>query len=337
MSNLLFPKDSGKMRKLAFPLLTLTTLTACSQSDGLGSHWSFESPNGPNADGDQLARVNERLGVQPNDTIASAQPLVNETLPRFSADTTAEAGSPQQLAQAPNSEIIGYIEGDYTTVPASEVGPNDDPLSQSQANLEELLAAADVRQRGVRPHPTETTRYVDPLTTRANAASWTYDGADYWVNDTYEQRQALQQTGTTYLPAPAAFEVSPLPELPSAASDSPTNSTDIGIVPDSNVGGPDPLTGDLRSLEPTADSAVLPPVPSPSPMGAHEPQFSPATAPEANAAPSIAESIPEAPASLVLDRIPENKATSVHQIRMYQTKGLTSANKAKTLFNRVTQ
>jgi hypothetical protein len=353
MSNLLFPRDSGKMRKLAFPLMTLTTLTACSQSDGLGSHWSFESPHSPGQDAEQLARLNGRLGVQPNDTIASAQPFVDETLPRFGPNV-AEASGARNTSLTPTDatthDASGYIEGDYTTVPTTEVGPNGDPTSQNQSHLEALLAAADVRKRGVRPHPSETTRFVTPTVPYSSDQSWADNGATDWLNDTYEQRQALQQADqTAYIPEPAPFEPTPseltpseltpselrqLPAFSTAPSDIPSDLPNLEAAPDANldtnIGGPDALTGAMRQLEPTADSAVLPPAPDASTMGVSEPQFSPNTTPGVKV-------IPEAPSSVVLDRIPENKANPVQQIRLSQTKGLTSASKAKAILQHTPQ
>ncbi|MEO1592681.1 MAG: hypothetical protein AAFU71_15510 [Cyanobacteria bacterium J06632_22] len=134
------------MRKLAVSVVTLTSLTACTQGDELGSNWSFELPENTITDDEQFARFGEQVGSDDLDGVAAAEPALPELSPNFTDGATsapADAGA----APAPRPAEMGAV----PSTPPEWEGPSD-------LSIDELVEFT-FPQRGPRPNPLAQVRF----------------------------------------------------------------------------------------------------------------------------------------------------------------------------------
>ncbi|MEO0757811.1 MAG: hypothetical protein AAFY78_13175 [Cyanobacteria bacterium J06648_16] len=129
------------MRKLAVSFLTLTSLTACTQGDELGSNWSFELPEDVVSDNEQYARFGQQIGDTDLDGLATAEPILPNPEPGFTDSAS------QQRPPMPQPESL------------PETGPSD-------LSIDELVEFT-YPQRGPRPNPLAQVRF-SPVETHAS-------------------------------------------------------------------------------------------------------------------------------------------------------------------------
>ncbi|MEO0541212.1 MAG: hypothetical protein AAFZ80_10155 [Cyanobacteria bacterium P01_A01_bin.105] len=141
------------MRKLAVSVVTLTSLTACTQGDELGSNWSFEMPDNTISGDEQFARF-----AQPVE--GSDLTIVEPTLPELEPGFVGETGA------MPAANNAGELELPRSNVPApSALEPNapsalrsDFSGGNSDLSIDELVEFTYPR-RGPRPNPLARVRF----------------------------------------------------------------------------------------------------------------------------------------------------------------------------------
>ncbi len=157
------------MRKLAVSVVTLTSLTACTQGDELGSNWSFELPENQITDDEQFARFGEQSGNGDFDSIAAAEPSLPEPSPSFS--NGSEVGPDESIDPADLGAVPTQPDAELQT----EVAPVPSDLS-----IDELVEFT-FPQRGPRPNPLAqvrfsptgpqaSNRYIERIMSAADAA-----------------------------------------------------------------------------------------------------------------------------------------------------------------------
>jgi hypothetical protein len=162
------------MRKLVVSLVTLTSLTACSQGDELSNRWSFELPDeGPNND-EEFARLGAQLALmEPERIVVSVSAVEDLAQPDFSPSgwgagiinvaqmqledgKSASTDLPPSLAAQLEAEFEVVEETSTVELAGSPSADTSDPKQSSQPAMDLLLdelVELNFPQRSPRPDP----------------------------------------------------------------------------------------------------------------------------------------------------------------------------------------